>query len=183
MPAIAPKSKRALEEGIHIEYLAAPVEILLKDGIAIGAACVRMDLGQPDASGRPRPIPRADRNSLSRPARSLRPSARSPHRRVWKAAPGGWQVGQAGSQRQGVFAGRRRHGSRAWSPSPSRKGRFAAEAIDALYPGKTWSGGPSGRAITAGSRATQLVQTGRTPFTAVMSRWRDVHSIPKWSWA
>ena len=59
MPAIKPEIEGALEEGVRIEFLAAPVEILLKDGSAVGARCIRMELGDPDASGRPRPVPKS----------------------------------------------------------------------------------------------------------------------------
>jgi NADPH-dependent glutamate synthase beta subunit-like oxidoreductase len=59
MPAIAPEIEGALEEGVNIEFLAAPVEILVKDGVAVGMKCIRMELGEPDASGRRRPVPKA----------------------------------------------------------------------------------------------------------------------------
>jgi NADPH-dependent glutamate synthase beta subunit-like oxidoreductase len=58
MPAIKPEIDGALEEGVRIEFLAAPVEIIRKDGIAVGLKCIRMELGEPDASGRPRPVPK-----------------------------------------------------------------------------------------------------------------------------
>lgn len=58
MPAIAPEIEGALEEGVKIEFLAAPVEILLKDGKAVGMKCIRMELGEPDSSGRRRPVPK-----------------------------------------------------------------------------------------------------------------------------
>jgi NADPH-dependent glutamate synthase beta subunit-like oxidoreductase/Pyruvate/2-oxoacid:ferredoxin oxidoreductase delta subunit len=58
MPAIKPEIDGALEEGVAIEYLAAPVEVLQEDGRAVAVRCIRMDLGEPDASGRPRPVPR-----------------------------------------------------------------------------------------------------------------------------
>ena len=58
MPAIQPEIEGALEEGVKIEFLAAPVEIQRKNGRAVGARCIRMELGAPDASGRPRPVPK-----------------------------------------------------------------------------------------------------------------------------
>ncbi len=58
MPAIKSEIEGAREEGARIEFLAAPVEILLRDGAAVGARCIRMELGTPDASGRPRPVPK-----------------------------------------------------------------------------------------------------------------------------
>ena len=59
MPAIAPEIEGALEEGVAIDYLVAPVEVLVKDGTAVGLKCIRMELGEPDASGRRRPVPKA----------------------------------------------------------------------------------------------------------------------------
>ena len=47
----------ALNEGIHIEYLVAPVEARGKDGNIASLVCRRMTLGAPDAGGRRRPVP------------------------------------------------------------------------------------------------------------------------------
>jgi len=58
MPAIAAEIEGALEEGVQIEFLAAPTAILRNNGDAVGMRCIRMELGTPDASGRRRPIPR-----------------------------------------------------------------------------------------------------------------------------
>ena len=58
MPAIKPEIEGALEEGVQIEFLAAPIEVLRDNGRATGMRCIRMDLGEPDKSGRPRPVPR-----------------------------------------------------------------------------------------------------------------------------
>jgi NADPH-dependent glutamate synthase beta subunit-like oxidoreductase/Pyruvate/2-oxoacid:ferredoxin oxidoreductase delta subunit len=58
MPAIAPEIDGALEEGVAIEFLAAPVEVIRNNGMAVGLRCIRMELGQADASGRPRPVPK-----------------------------------------------------------------------------------------------------------------------------
>jgi NADPH-dependent glutamate synthase beta subunit-like oxidoreductase/Pyruvate/2-oxoacid:ferredoxin oxidoreductase delta subunit len=58
MPAIAPEIEGALEEGIAIEFLATPLEVIRNNGTAVGLKCIRMELGEPDASGRPRPVPK-----------------------------------------------------------------------------------------------------------------------------
>jgi NADPH-dependent glutamate synthase beta subunit-like oxidoreductase len=59
MPAIKQEIEGALEEGIAIEFLAAPLQVLRNNGKATGLRCIRMELGEPDASGRRRPIPKA----------------------------------------------------------------------------------------------------------------------------
>jgi glutamate synthase (NADPH/NADH) small chain len=57
MPARAEEIHHAEEEGIQFEFLVAPVEVLgtEKKWVA-GLKCVRMKLGEPDSSGRARPI-------------------------------------------------------------------------------------------------------------------------------
>ena len=49
--------KRLRREGIEIQILTAPVEVVAKDGRVSGVRCIKMELGEPDASGRRRPIP------------------------------------------------------------------------------------------------------------------------------
>ncbi|MEE9277694.1 MAG: NAD(P)-dependent oxidoreductase [Dehalococcoidia bacterium] len=49
--------RHAREEGVKFEYLTTPVGFLAKDGKVVGVECVRMELGEPDASGRRRPSP------------------------------------------------------------------------------------------------------------------------------
>jgi formate dehydrogenase major subunit len=58
MPAIEHEVNQAEEEGIKIELLAAPVEVLKDDNNKVtGLKCIKMELGEPDESGRRRPIP------------------------------------------------------------------------------------------------------------------------------
>jgi NADH-quinone oxidoreductase subunit F len=57
MPAYAEEIEAALEEGINIQFLTAPSEIIVKDGHITGIRCTRMELGTVDASGRRRPVP------------------------------------------------------------------------------------------------------------------------------
>jgi NADPH-dependent glutamate synthase beta subunit-like oxidoreductase len=56
MPANHSEVEEALKEGVKIEYLAAPQKVFSKDG-AVALENIRMKLGVPDASGRPRPEP------------------------------------------------------------------------------------------------------------------------------
>jgi homotetrameric NADPH-dependent glutamate synthase len=57
MPASEEEIVEAEHEGITINYLANPVKILGKKGKVVGIECIRMKLGEPDASGRRQPIP------------------------------------------------------------------------------------------------------------------------------
>ena len=57
MPAIPEEIEEALEEGVKIRYLTAPVELLTENGRVTGLKCVKMELGAPDESGRRRPLP------------------------------------------------------------------------------------------------------------------------------
>lgn len=57
MPARAEEIDHAEEEGIKLVLLTNPVEILGEEGKVCGIKCIKMELGEPDASGRRRPIP------------------------------------------------------------------------------------------------------------------------------
>jgi glutamate synthase (NADPH/NADH) small chain len=58
MPARIEEVHHAEEENIKFEMLTAPVEVLGdKDGWVRGLKCIRMQLGEPDSSGRRRPVP------------------------------------------------------------------------------------------------------------------------------
>ncbi len=57
LPARVEEVHHAKEEGIKFELLTNPVEILeTEDHMVRGMKCVRMELGEPDASGRRRPV-------------------------------------------------------------------------------------------------------------------------------
>ena len=58
MGARAEDYQRAVEEGAIFDWLTLPKRFLGDDdGRVCGMECVRMELGEPDASGRPRPVP------------------------------------------------------------------------------------------------------------------------------
>ena len=57
MPAYTEEIQGAIAEGIEIIYLAAPVKVAVKEGKVTGLKCIRTRLGDPDDSGRPRPVP------------------------------------------------------------------------------------------------------------------------------
>ena len=57
MPARGEEIEHAEEEGIVFELLTNPVEVLGEGGRVTALKCVRMALGEPDASGRRSPVP------------------------------------------------------------------------------------------------------------------------------
>ncbi len=58
MTARIEEHQHAIEEGVEFHWLTNPVEILgNEDGWVTGLKCVNMQLGEPDESGRVRPVP------------------------------------------------------------------------------------------------------------------------------
>jgi glutamate synthase (NADPH/NADH) small chain len=58
MTARVEEHQHAIEEGVEFHWLTNPIEVLGdEDGWVTGLKCIRMQLGEPDASGRARPIP------------------------------------------------------------------------------------------------------------------------------
>jgi len=57
MPANPFEVKEAEEDGVKIQFLVAPKQIVGKDGKATGLECVKMSLGEPDETGRRTPKP------------------------------------------------------------------------------------------------------------------------------
>ena len=59
LPARREEVEHAMEEGIVFKFLTNPLEILgSEQGWVRGAKCQEMELGEPDASGRRRPVPK-----------------------------------------------------------------------------------------------------------------------------
>ncbi|MDP3879940.1 MAG: FAD-dependent oxidoreductase, partial [Dehalococcoidales bacterium] len=56
MPASAEEIEEALEEGVKMQYLAAPTRVMKGEG-RLKVELIRMELGKVDASGRARPVP------------------------------------------------------------------------------------------------------------------------------
>ena len=56
MPADREEIHDAEEEGVQFHFLSHPVRVLIEEGNIKGVECIRMELGEPDASGRRRPV-------------------------------------------------------------------------------------------------------------------------------
>lgn len=57
MTAAAHEVHECEVEGVEFDFLAAPVSVVIENGRATGLMAQRMQLGEPDASGRRRPVP------------------------------------------------------------------------------------------------------------------------------
>jgi 2-oxoacid:acceptor oxidoreductase delta subunit (pyruvate/2-ketoisovalerate family) len=64
MPAITDEIDEAMEERIMFRYHTNPVKIISDDDKVVGVLCVQMELREPDASGRARPVPIAGSESV-----------------------------------------------------------------------------------------------------------------------
>ena len=128
----------AEEEGVHFEFLAAPVRLFGDDkGTLTEMECIRMQLGEPDESGRPSPVPIPGSEYRVPVDTVVMAIGQSPNPTVQKATPqlltkrGKIVVDDAGqTSMPRVFAG----GDVARGGSTvilaMRDGRAAAEAID-----------------------------------------------------
>jgi heterodisulfide reductase subunit A-like polyferredoxin len=64
MPASDEEVEALIEEGIEIDFLVAPTRIVAENGTVAGLELQRMVLGEPDDSGRRRPVPVVDSESV-----------------------------------------------------------------------------------------------------------------------
>jgi NADH-quinone oxidoreductase subunit F len=145
MPAYEEEIEYALEEGIEIQYLVAPIKFLLKDGKVSSVECIRMELGEMDESGRRRPVPISGSEFSLKfdtiiPAIGERPDTFFVHKNdeiklsPWDTIIADEETGVTG--RKNVFAG----GDVVTGPSSVVKaigaGKRAAESIDKYLQGK-----------------------------------------------
>ena len=57
MPAIPEEVEAAIEEGIEIQFLTLPTEVVVQNGKVSGLKCVKMALGEFGSDGRRKPVP------------------------------------------------------------------------------------------------------------------------------
>jgi len=146
MPAYPEEVDQGIEEGVAIEYLTAPVRVRTQDGKVVGVECIRMKLGEKDASGRARPVPipgsefqvPADTLILAISERAYTPYLKESDGLTLSPEWGTIIVDQASmaTTRPGVFAG----GDVVSGPSSvveaMAAGKSAARAIEAYLEGR-----------------------------------------------
>lgn len=114
LPARAEEVEHAKEEGITFRYLTNPVEIVADDHRCVAAVrCVEMELGEPDASGRRRPVVKED-SDISLVADTVIMAIGTSPNPLIKSTTDGLQTQSFGgivvddycaTSREGVFAG------------------------------------------------------------------------------
>jgi glutamate synthase (NADPH/NADH) small chain len=142
MPAISEDVDAAEKEGIRIEYLCAPVRFITDGGRATAVECIRMELGEPDASGRRRPMP-IKGSEFTLPVDTVMVGIGQKPELVGGLAELGNQWGWVdansigATNQEGVFAGGDVLGL-GISANATGQGRVAAHAMDAHLQGKTY---------------------------------------------
>ena len=139
MPAIKSEIEGALEESVKIEYLAAPLEILRQNRRAVGMRSIRMQLGEPDSSGRPRPVPQPGSEFEMEASCVIAAISQAPDFQGLETLPNGdgwikiddW----GGTAVDGIFAGGDGAGLGIAAVAIAQ-GRLAAQAIDARFQGR-----------------------------------------------
>ena len=139
LPARQEEVHHAKEEGIHFELLTNPVEIIGdENGWVKGMKCIRMELGEPDASGRRSPVPVPGSEFVVECDTVIMSLGTSPNPLIAKTTPGlertrrgGLVADESGATtRPGIFAGGDAVTGAATVILAMGAGRKAAQAID-----------------------------------------------------
>ena len=140
IPARQEEVQHAQEEQIRFQTLTNPVEILgSDDGNVTGVRCIRMELGEPDATGRRRPVPVPDSDFVIDADCVIMAIGTSPNPLI-KSTTGGLEVNARGgivadengcTSRDSVFAGGDTVTGAATVIKAMGAGKIAAKSIDA----------------------------------------------------
>ncbi len=149
MPARAEEIHHAEQEGVIFELLANPIAFHSTDqsGWVREVECIRMELGEPDASGRRRPVPKAGSNFRLPVEVVVISVGQSPNPLVPNTTPG-LEVAKGGiivtnaetckTSKRGVFAGGDVATGGATVILAMGAGKKAAQAIDAFVRTGAW---------------------------------------------
>ena len=158
MPANPEEVDAALDEGIEIDYLAAPSKVT-REGHKLKLECIRMELGEPDASGRRRPVPiKGSEFVIELDTLIAAIGQRTDIPAGFKVEAGKGNVVKADASmqtsRQGVFAGGDCVSGPATVIEAIAAARKAAEAIDKYLGGK----GDISESLVAAEEATYFTE-------------------------
>jgi NADPH-dependent glutamate synthase beta subunit-like oxidoreductase/Pyruvate/2-oxoacid:ferredoxin oxidoreductase delta subunit len=144
MPALAEDVASVEREGIAIRFLAAPARVIFRNGRVSGLECIRMELGAPDAGGRPEPLPVKGSEFIVPADTVIAAVGQVPEadfvgeaglsvnrRGMIEVLPG-----TAATSAEGVFAGGDSAGARAFVADAIASGKMGAFAIACYLQGK-----------------------------------------------
>ena len=145
LPARAEEVEHAKEEGVRFQLLTNPVRFVERHGAIGGAECIRMELGEPDESGRRRPVPIEGSEFIIDADTVVIAIGNGPHPLIPRTTPGleltrrgnivaDPETGQ--TSREGVFAGGDIVTGAATVIQAMGAGKRAAAAIDRYLQGK-----------------------------------------------
>ena len=147
LPARAEEVEHAKEEGIVFKVLNNPVKILgNEDGMVSGIQCVEMELGEPDVSGRRRPVVKEGSDFVldvdcvimaigTSPNPLIKSTTKGLETQKWGGIVADETTGQ--TSREGVFAGGDAVTGAATVILAMGAGKAAAKAIDEYIQGKS----------------------------------------------
>jgi glutamate synthase (NADPH/NADH) small chain len=97
LPARLEEVENAEEEGVIFDFLTLPVRMIGDDrGWLTGMECLRMELGEPDSSGRRRPVPIEGSNFIMETDASVCSIGNSPNPLIPQTTPG-LEIGRKGN--------------------------------------------------------------------------------------
>lgn len=143
LPARREEVEHAMEEGIKFKFLTNPIEIKEKDGWVDGIICERMELSEPDESGRARPV-RVPDSAFTVDADCVIMSIGTSPNPLIKSTTDGLEVNKWGgivvdedglTSRQGIYAGGDAVTGAATVILAMGAGKTAAKAIDEYIKG------------------------------------------------
>jgi len=144
LPAREEEVHHAKEEGVRFELLTSPVEFIGESGMLRAVRCIRMELGEPDESGRRRPVPIPDSEFEIEADTAVIAIGNQPHPLIPQTTAG-LEVSRRGNivadprtgetSKPGVFAGGDIVTGAATVIEAMGAGKRAAAAIDAYLAG------------------------------------------------
>ncbi|MBE9471006.1 MAG: FAD-dependent oxidoreductase, partial [Chloroflexi bacterium] len=167
MPAREDEIRQAKEDGVIFDWLVSPVEVVANEkGNVCGLGCIRMELGEPDESGRRRPIPIEGSEFLMEAdvvisAIGARPDLECIPESIERTSNGRQIAVDENTMEtsvEGIFAAGDAVTGMAFVVDAIGAGHKAARAMDAYLRGQDPSQDPSGFGKPKGSKVAELTE-------------------------
>jgi indolepyruvate ferredoxin oxidoreductase alpha subunit len=155
MPAIAEEISEAEHEGVKLTLLSGPNRVVVKGGKVAGLECLKMKLGEPDESGRRRPLPVKGSESVIETPLIIAAVGEEPDLSFLTGETAGAVTGgyikadpvTLATGIKGIFAGGDAVTGAATVIQAMAAGRKAAKSIDKYFKGEPLEKGREGEAV------------------------------------